>query len=261
MRGPTLAASCCAAFVSAQTPQPAADTYEVASIKLATDKTVSRWFTFPGGRIELGKQSLRDLLVWAYDLNCAGDACSNIVLDGPPWIGSLRFEIVAQPAQPDPVVDMPARQQRTKPRIRALLAERFQLRVRSEEKEMAVYALRIAKDGPKMQEGTDSSGSQRMAMSGPFWATFGDSPIRPLIGLLGRITGRPAVDRTGLTGVYSFGLLWDPGYPVPKEAMGALTELPSIFAAVREQLGLTLQPERGMVKIVRIEHVEMPTAN
>lgn len=93
----------------------------------------------------------------------------------------------------------------------------------------------------------------------PFHAVGSYTPTSVLVHIIQR-AARPVIDRTGLTSTYHYELYWDPGYPVPRELVGGI-ELPSIFTAVREQLGLTLEPGLGMVKTIVIEHVEQPNEN
>jgi uncharacterized protein (TIGR03435 family) len=245
----------------AQSVDVAAGTYEVTSIKLATSKTTGRFGVRPGGQLEMGDQTLQSMIAFAYGLNCSMDDCLSRVIGGPAWVRSLKFEIVAKPAKPDPPMDTLARSEAAKPRVKALLAECFQLRVRAEDREMRVYVLRVAKGGAKIKEETDSSGEKpRVGFTMPFHAVGSYAPISSLVRVIQHPAGRPVIDRTGLTGTYHYELYWDPGYPVPRELLGGI-ELPSIFTAVREQLGLTLEPELGMVKTIVIEHVEKPNEN
>ena len=74
---------------------------------------------------------------------------------------------------------------------------------------------------------------------------------------ISQAAGRVVIDRTNLPGVYEFTLHYSmrPG-PGP-----AGDETPSIFVAVREQLGLTLEPARAPIDRVVVEHIERPTAD
>ena len=89
------------------------------------------------------------------------------------------------------------------------------------------------------------------------------APLFLLINQLSTVLGRSVIDKTGLTARYDFTLKWepDPGVfgadasPVPDSSR------PSIFTAVQEDLGLRLQPAKGLVGIVVIDHVEKPDAN
>ena len=94
-------------------------------------------------------------------------------------------------------------------------------------------------------------------------------PVQALVGSLPQLVGRHVVDKTGLAGAYyDFTLKWTPDSigpgdapenragPLPAEADG-----PTIFTALREQLGLELKPARGKVETIVIDHAEKPDAN
>jgi uncharacterized protein (TIGR03435 family) len=167
--------------------------------------------------------------------------------------------------------------------LQALLAERLNLQVHRETKELPIYALVIAKNGPKFQEGKLGDtypngfkglngapvGAGMMRMGAGEWTGQG-IPIANLVGSLSRRLGRTVVDKTGLTGKYDFTLRWTPDdNPVsPKEPGGAPDAAalpdssgPSIFTALQEQLGLKLESQKGPVETIVIDHVERPSQN
>ena len=72
--------------------------------------------------------------------------------------------------------------------------------------------------------------------------------------------GRPVIDKTGLTGSFDYELRWTPDEPSP-DGGAARAGGPSIFAAVEEQLGLKLEPQRGPVEVLVIDSIERPTPN
>jgi uncharacterized protein (TIGR03435 family) len=83
-----------------------------------------------------------------------------------------------------------------------------------------------------------------------------------LAGTLSQVVQRSVVDRTGLTGSYSFTLTWTPESATVGRGPDALSIDPdgtSIFTALQEQLGLKLEPTRGPVDVLVIDHVERPT--
>jgi uncharacterized protein (TIGR03435 family) len=86
--------------------------------------------------------------------------------------------------------------------VQSLLAERFQLKTHPETKEMGVYILQPAKNGPKIQEATAESSPKVSFVMGQL--TFRSTPISFLITLLTELTGRKVVDETGLKGNYDF---------------------------------------------------------
>ena len=84
--------------------------------------------------------------------------------------------------------------------------------------------------------------------------------------------GRPVLDKTGLTGNYTFDLKWTPEVSLPgampgrgpgaADAPGPTESFgPSIFTAIQEQLGLKLEPAKGPVEAIEIVHVEKPSEN
>jgi uncharacterized protein (TIGR03435 family) len=67
---------------------------------------------------------------------------------------------------------------------------------------------------------------------------------------------RPVIDHTGLAGMFGFTLMFSPLNTEPQVARDA-----SIYTALREQLGLKLEPARGPVELLVIDSVEQPTPN
>src|SRR5581483_4357453 len=76
---------------------------------------------------------------------------------------------------------------------------------------------------------------------------------------------RPVIDETGLPGFYDFNFEWTPEAPKMPGADGSDTgpgaEGPSLFTALREQLGLRLDAKKGPVQIMVIDHIDKPTEN
>jgi uncharacterized protein (TIGR03435 family) len=177
--------------------------------------------------------------------------------------------------------------------LQALLADRFKLTLHRETKQLGVYVLVIAKNGPKLEEakpgnaylngfidngeplgagvfklGRYVGGSGELISQGLSMAT--------LVRLLSEeILNRSVLDNTGLTGNYDFTLQWRiadesqgpmfkevgdhqqvTGRTPPPEYSG-----PSFFTAIQEQLGLKLEPAKGPVDIIVIEHIEQPSEN
>ena len=102
--------------------------------------------------------------------------------------------------------------------------------------------------------------------------TFTNSSMAVFAGRLSQQLGRPVIDRTGLKGGYDFTLEWAPapgegsaeaiGLP-PRADPPAAGESngPSIFTAVQDQLGLKLEPQKGPVDMIIIDHVERASEN
>ncbi|MEK6398939.1 MAG: TIGR03435 family protein, partial [Terriglobus sp.] len=81
-------------------------------------------------------------------------------------------------------------------------------------------------------------------------------PMKPFINELTVQLKTPVVDRTGLTGFYNYTLRW-----TPDEAAPSLEDAPSLFTAVREQLGLKLERMKAPVQVLVIDRIERPSFN
>ncbi len=167
--------------------------------------------------------------------------------------------------------------------LQALLADRFKLTIHRDTKELPIYALVVAKNGPKLQEakpgdtypngfrGPGGRGGRGMMMMGQGELTGQALHVADLARQLSQQLGRTVVDKTGLTGVYDFTLKWTPdnqmampggdGGRGSDSGASADSSGPSIFTAVQEQLGLKLESQKGPVELLVIDHVEKPSEN
>jgi uncharacterized protein (TIGR03435 family) len=153
--------------------------------------------------------------------------------------------------------------------LRKLLADRFQLTFHREEKELAIYALTVAKSGSKLKESTAPPDEPPVLIN----RVFPDRILLParnatmaqFASMMQRaVLDRPVVDKTGLSGKYDFDLEWTPdetqfggqGPPATPESTK-----PDLFAAIQRQLGLRLEATKGMVAVLVIDRAERPSAN
>jgi uncharacterized protein (TIGR03435 family) len=142
--------------------------------------------------------------------------------------------------------------------LRALLADRFKLKIHREMKDQPVYELVVAKNGPKIKP---SSSDKFSLTTGRGHLEFHHASMAVFIGYLyGRpgfpqqAADRPVLDRTGLQGFYDLTLDWAPDSdPNPTG--------PSLFTALEEQTGLKLEPRKAPFEFLVIDHVEKPTEN
>jgi bla regulator protein blaR1 len=184
------------------------------------------------------------------------------VVGGPDWLGSDDYEILAkiEDSLYAAMQKMTPAQQREQVNLmeQSLLADRFKLKVHFETREMPVYALVIAKGGPKLTAANDGE-SSRLSMHGnemTATATTLDQWIHnPFLG------GRMVVDQTGLKGTYDFTLTWSEQSVASGAGPESGTDPPSLFTAVQEQLGLKLVRTKAPVEVIIIDHVERPSAN
>ena len=182
------------------------------------------------------------------------------ITGGPRWISSERYDITAK-AEADYdklTVD------NMRPLIRSLLANRFQLVIHRETKELPVYALVVAKSGAKLQVNAGAPGPQVNGARGQLTGKKGNMSL--FVAQLASRVGRTVVDQTGLKGEYDYTLQWtpDPGrLPAPGLDAPPTADQngPSIFTALQEQLGLRLESTKGPVETIVIDHAERASEN
>ena len=145
--------------------------------------------------------------------------------------------------------------------IRRILPERFGLKLHHEQRELPVFALTIAKGGPKITPNTsDPNGwlnQQNGTVNGQHYENLKNTSIAELTQILEFRVDRPVVDQTGLKGRYDFNLRWalDDG-----TATGA-NAAPGLFTAIQEQIGLKLEAVKAPADVLVIDKVERPGAN
>jgi uncharacterized protein (TIGR03435 family) len=206
----------------------------------------------------------------------------------PGWLTGELYDVVAKVDQAD-LADWqkPAmRQTMLRAMLQDMLAERCKVVVHYGSKEAPVYDLVIAKGGPKFKQaqtvdtaelrqkhpaGGMMRGSGTMAEQGPKRTQFYAISMAILANtILSSLADRPVVDKTGLTGYYDLALpssaLKPPPPPPPVVSQPLDAPFPpledeSIFTALPEALGLRLEPAKGRVETLVIDHVERPSEN
>ncbi len=249
-------------------------TFEVASIKPAnSDSPGSSIQLVPGGGLNMNGIPLRTMIARAYDVR------DFQVSGGPGWLGTERFDIMARADAEsakglEDIAKMTDDQRKTVreqmgERLRALLADRFQLVVHEETKDQPIYTLVVSKNGAKLQEVKEPGARQGMSMNRGRLEGMA-APMEMLGQVLSNTMGRPVVNKTGLTGKYDFVLEFIPDVGVDLRAQGfgdGITSPapapggPSIFTALQEQLGLRLESQKGPVPNIVIDRVEKPSEN
>lgn len=183
----------------------------------------------------------------------------------PNWADSETYDIEAKvSAETAPEFRKLLPMQRN-PMLQSVLAGRFHLVCHFETRTLPAYALVVAKGGPKLTEVqpgtlpngfTDPGGIS--ADRNTIAATT--APISLLMAVLQQRLGRPVVDRTGLTGRYTFKLNWTPASaPAPNTPDG--DQGASIFTALQEQLGFKLEATHAPVQVLVVDHIDRPTEN
>lgn len=272
--------------------------FNTTSIKLNDEPRARGTFTFSKNRF-VARESAIDLIMFTYG-DQQGPLKPLQVLGGPDWARTALFNIDAElpkslsdqvrpPLQGGgPPLLYPDGVRRTdaiKQVFRSLLINRFKLRVRRETKVLPVYELVLANNAPKIIKDKTGNGSCQINDVAPdlpsvfvrkgLWLDVRSCDFNAFGGFLSaepELRSRVLVDKTGLHGRYSFRLHYSPKRPpemrkaagrgqINRSAAPADSSGPSLFTALREQLGLKLVSGQTPVDVVVIEHIEQPTPN
>ena len=237
----------CGLWVAAAVAQ--APAFEVADVKSNRSGEARMAVDLqPGGRLTMRNVPLKVMIVFAYHLRPEA-------LDGPDWLGSERFDVVAKAPER-------ASQDDVRRMMQTLLAERFHLAVHTEQRLSAAFVLTAAKSGAKLQASDAALLSGQRCVPGQgapeqrhveckhVTAAFLADYVQELAP---RDFPVPVVDQTGLTGVYDFKLDW-----TPSTADGDGTG-PTIVDAVR-RLGLEVERKRMPLPVIVVDRVERTPA-
>jgi uncharacterized protein (TIGR03435 family) len=249
----------CSLSAVAQVPQaarPKFDAFEVATVKpVDTDAKAGRMFRMDGTHRWVATNfTLQALIALGYDMN------PRTISGGPDWVDSEHFNIEA--VTPGDVAPTRLEQMRM---LRALLMERFALKFHRQDKEMPIYALSVAKSGPKLRVAAQPDDPPKIV--GIVYPDRIEVPARSVtmddfVAMLQRATlDKPTVNRTGLAGKFDFDLKFAQdssqyGGEVPVAPQDS--QSPPLFTAVQEQLGLELEATRGTVSTMVVDAAVKP---
>jgi uncharacterized protein (TIGR03435 family) len=227
--------------------------YDVVSIRLDDRGPGSTGTNVNAGAYTATNVTMKDLLEQAYDIR------EDLIQGVPGSLDSIRFDVLAKIIDPD----LDALLKLTDPQRRAMLmpilADRFHLQARIEMKNLPVYELILLKGGPKFHPSPDQAAHNESTSVYNTALKLRDMPIPIFAKTLAHQLNRTVVDKTGLTGIYDLDLKWsrdDVANPDPNS-----NAPPTFFTAIQEQLGLKLQPAKGPVKTLVVDHIEMPSGN
>jgi uncharacterized protein (TIGR03435 family) len=266
-----------ASLLRAQSPAPTPPPeFEVASIKRNNSGSIQTSLDLqPGGRFIATNVAVMMLVNFAYGED--GPLGPNRLVISESWPGgravvmSERYDIQAKAAGDLAREELPHAVQR-------LLAERFKLVVHHETRTLPGYDLVMAaadrRPGPRLRradvdcsklgpDGNSSCGFRSFPGKASGRVTMKDFARRVLANALE--DRRPVVDATALEGTFEFELDWVPDGAAPNRPPDAPPAPPidpngaSLFTALREQLGLKLEPRKEQIDVVVIDHAERPT--
>jgi uncharacterized protein (TIGR03435 family) len=231
----------------AQSPATPQSKFDIASIKPAQfvpagDSNPDSIDISPGGRLTMRNIRLSSCLKWAYGVQ-------DSQITGPDWLSLERYDIVA-------LTSGPSGEETLKLMFRSLLADRFKLKLHHANKEINIYGLAVAKNGPKFHESKEEGKSDitRTAIG----VTAEKISMPEFADLLSGQLATPVVDMTGLKG--RFDLAFDlRQYVANATTPVSISSL--IVETMEEQLGLRLQSTKSSVDVLVIDHIERPSAN
>jgi len=247
----------------AQSPvrSPGFEAFEVATIKPTDPDTQGVYIRMQSvNRFIARGLTVKALVAAAYELH------PRAISGGGSWSDSDRYDITAlTPGNVQPSLDEQMSM------LRRLLADRFRLAFHREPRELAVYAITVARGGSKLKLSTAAPGTPPKLTNTVFPEEKGgvhillparNANMAELAAMMQRaVVDRTVVDSTGLSGTYDFDLEWTPdesqfGGKLPRSVESTK---PSLFTAMQEQLGLRMEPTKGLVQTLVIDRVERPS--
>jgi uncharacterized protein (TIGR03435 family) len=244
-------------------PQPpmavdADPSFATAAIQPSKPDAPSKALTTQMGRMAASNLTLSDLISLAYEVN------PKQIIEAPAWLDTEKLDINAQYREAGVPDDHQLRGM-----VRKLLAGRFHLSLHRETRELAVYALSTAGNGPRLtRNAAGPNQAPDLLLQAPGKLKVGNGSMRDLVRVMQfGVLDRPVLDRTGIEGRYDFTLNWTPdssqfpglGMKISHPADG-IHAPPPLSAAIQQQIGLKLEAIRAPVEVLVIDHVEKPSA-
>ncbi len=261
--GMTLLATCISnvAMGQATAPRPSFDVASVRAHDPSNRKNFNNFQAYPDGRFTSDNASLWMLIHYAFQVQ------PYQIAEVPGWIKSVGYDLNAKPAEVHGFDDIPLM-------LQGVLEDRFQLKYHWETREQPVYDLVVIKPG-RLRESIIKGDCPR-----PFSHPAGipeDAPCGDLENRLGHTKGykltatqfagslswllsKEVVDKTNLAGSYDVELRWTPE-SVAIRPDASEQSAPDMFTAIQEQLGLKLEPAKGPIRVLVIDHAEKPSDN
>jgi uncharacterized protein (TIGR03435 family) len=223
---------------------------EVVTVKPSDPDDKFDAMTTRGRHIVLRNKTPEAMLRLAYGMQ------RSQIVGAPEWIRTEHFDVDGVPdvdGQPD--------MKQFQVLVQKVLAERFGLKSHHEQREMPVFALAVAKDGPKMNPSKgDPNGlpdNEGMGGNGRQIRKYTNVSMSDLAMMLQFNLDRPVVDQTALKGRYDFRMQWT----VDEAQATDMDAPPGLFTAIQEQIGLKLESTKAPVDVLVIDHVEEPSPN
>jgi len=217
--------------------------FEVASARISPPggTGITSWNDSEASTFSATNIPLRTLIQMAYTVD-------EKQISGENLLGTDQYDIAARPEGGGMLT-----QERLKPMLRSMLAERFGLIVHRETTTVSGYALVTAAGGAKLHASDAARAGQSAILRGRIIGRAVDMHL--LASMLGRPRGVPVLDGTGIRGACDIDLKFEPDDSVD-------SSLPSIFTAIKEQLGLRLESRKVPLEMLVIDQCRrVPTEN
>ena len=221
----------------------------VATIKPSDPEAHTGWaFPTDGHHVACVDANLATILTVAYGIH------EKQIAGAPEWFTKEHFDINGVPDVPG----IPSFPQQ-KEMYQKLLADRFHLVFHRETRDLPIYAITIAKGGPILKPAApnETMNAGNSGSPGVRIQKFRSMSMPDFALNMNFHEDRPVVDETGLSGRYDFTLKWT--YDIAMENEPGAP--PSLFTAIKEQLGLRMDAVKGPAEVFVIDHVERPSAN
>lgn len=232
--------------------------YDVATVKVNNTGSGSIHLNISDDVLQWTNVQLPSLLEIAFDVR------PDQIMGLPHWAQVEHYDVVAKVVDIDPQKTRNLSDAQQRVMLQHLLEQRFHLRTHLETRTLPLLKLVVAKQGIKFAEwhkpadGEDDKRGSMRGRNGDLAAT--GVPMESLVRFLSSTTHMPVVDETSLKGIYDFHIKW-----VSEEegqASGLHDQaLPTIYAALPEELGLKLESGKGPVKVLVIDNIEQPSEN
>jgi len=236
--------------IHAQTNMPADahPKFEVATIKPSDPADTSTGFHTSGRRVSIENQPLRSMFSFAYGIH------KDQIAGAPTWFETDKYDIDGVPD----VEGEPSLKQYQE-MVRAILADRFHVKFRTETRQLNIYSITIAKGGPKIKKTASAPNSQpdqtTNSKDSQLIMRITNNTMDEFALGMQFFMNRPIVNQTGLDGRYDFTLTWTP------DSSQTTDGAPGIFTAAQEQLGLKIEATKGPAQVYIIDHIERPSEN
>lgn len=262
------------ATLPAQTPSASREpVFEVSVVRVSKPDVQNSTLNLGEDRLQAQNLTLQSLLQFAYKLSSGSD---DQIIGGPKWMKSTRFDLEAkldaETAAKVSKMKNDERLETLREMLKALLADRFQLRVHQETRTLPVVRMqaigetKLVKFEAPAEGSTGSKSWQGLHNDGHGHIEGRGADLKMLASVLAfqpEIGGRLVVDQTGLPehARFTFDLKWTPEGLDRTQTDSSDAPGMSLFAATQQELGLKLTAGKGPVDVVVIDHVAMPDEN